>query len=226
MKNIYNIFYTKNSKGGVGKSAALAAVTYLLQCTGAAPVIVDTDPPNPDMQKAHASTLRTYCVALDREDGYTTLAKICGAHDDPVMVSGAAGNQDVFLEYAPVLDLACQSIGRAIAVIWPLDLDIDSFVSLADSAEAMPNATFWVVRNCHFGGPDQFRAWNNSETARPYFQTGQILDLPAIPASVMRLFKTGRKSFAEIETHGEFQVRAALEIWRGRASRALAPLLG
>lgn len=219
------VFLARNTKGGVGKSTLLAILIYLLNMLRNELSVIDTDAANPDIYKSHHERYSAYCLGLNTEDSYTALAGLIRSLEGDVMISAAAGGQELFAEYAPVLDDACLILERPVHVLWPMDLDVDSYVSLAESAEAMPHATFWPIRNLYFGKPEEFVAWNESKTAEPYFAQKRVLDLPPTPAALMRCFKTDRMSFLDVHERGHVELQSALRIWNKRVSQALAPLL-
>lgn len=52
-----------------------------------------------------------------------------------------------------------------------------------------------------------------------------MIDLPAMPAALVRHFKSDRLSLAAIAERGDIAEVAALDTWRPRSRAALAPLL-
>lgn len=220
------VYWIRNAKGGVGKSTGAASIHYLRRKMGEESAIIDTDPANPDLFKSHAKSAIAHCVSLDSEDGYTNLAGLIARTDEDIVISAPAGGQELFERYAPVVDLVCRKCHRIVYLVWFIDPDIDSFINLEDSAAAVPYANVWVIRNLVFGPPEKFEAFNEHRVAQPIFKAGRVLDLPLVPAAVMRSFKSGRMSFNEILENGPEETRSALEIWTPRAMHALHPMLG
>ncbi|MDP3600728.1 MAG: hypothetical protein Q8R85_06100 [Bosea sp. (in: a-proteobacteria)] len=226
-KRLAQAILSWNPKGGVSKSSTLAALAYLLMCSGSRPRVIDTDVSNPDLWKSHERVLPCECLSLEDEGGFVSIARRLTDPDidEEILISCGAGLVETFMENAPILDLAAKRLERPMVVLSPIDPDIDSCNHLPDLLEAMPNATVFVVRPRHFGRPESFRAFNESKLGQAMIADNRVIDLPAIPEAIMRRFKSQRLSFAEIAALGDEAETAALDIWSPRAEAALAPLL-
>lgn len=216
-----------NPKGGVTKSTWLASTAYHLYELGWRPFVIDTDVSNPDLFKSHSERLTVECIALDNEDGFVSVARRLADPkiQEPILISCGAGLVEVFLENAPVLDLAASRAQRPLIVVSPIDLDIDSFIHLDDIVEAMPGARVFVVRPRHYGRPRDFVAFASSEIGESFIKQQRVIDMPALPASLARRFKTDRMSLMDVRDHDDPAETSALDIWSPKAAAALAPIL-
>lgn len=214
-------------KGGTRKSTTLAEIIFHLMEMGHMPWIIDQDKANPDNYKAHHTELKCECIAADREHGFTSIARRISdtTITGPILISCGAGLVDVFKENAGTLDLAASRVGRPFFVVVPIDLDVDSLNHIEAMREAMPSAQFFIIRPRHFGHPDEFEAFNESDLGHSFINQGRVIDLPAMPAALVRHFKSDRLSLAAIAERGDIAEVAALDTWRPRSRAALAPLL-
>ena len=220
------VFVAFNPKGGVGKSTTLETLIYSCYRQAIIPLLVDADEANPDIKKAHGGVGECMTVPASRENGYVTIANVLDEERDRViMISGPAGSIEVFRDSAAVVDIVAGRIGRPLIVIWPIDLDYDSHAHLPDAIDAFPNSDFVVVRNGHFGRPEDFQSFNGSNIGKMLIAKGKVVDLPVVPASVMRSFKTERMSFYRIQSEAPFAVQAALELFRARAFSSFKSLI-
>ena len=214
-------------KGGTRKSTTLAEIILHLMEMGHMPWIIDPDKANPDNFRAHRTELKCECIGLDREHGFTSIAnriadpRIAG----PILISCGAGLAEVFKENAGTLDLAASRVGRKLIVVIPVDLDVDSLSHIDGVRQAMPGAEFFIVRPRHFGQPEEFEALNESDLGRDFIAQGRVIDLPAMPAALVRRFKSDRLSLTAVAERGDIGEVAALDIWRPRSRAALAPIL-
>lgn len=214
-------------KGGCQKSVGTATAAFLMTETGYAIHGIDTDPTNPDIFRAHHGEMRCECIALDHEDGYSSIARrisdtrITG----PILISGAAGNVEAFKDNAATLGLSASRVGRRFLVSVPIDLDTDSLIHIDDMAEALPEAEIHIIRPRYFGRPEQFEVFNASDLGRKFIAERRVIDLPAVPSTLVRRFKTDRMSFSAVAQRGDVADVAALDVWRPKARAALAPLL-
>lgn len=216
-----------NAKGGTTKSSTTAGLAYLLMNSASYPRIIDTDVSNPDLFKSHHRVLESECLSLEDQDGFVTVARRLADRsiDREILISCAAGLVEVFLENAPILDLAASRAERPLIIVSPIDQDVDGCNHLPDLLKAMPNATVFAVRPRHFGRPESFRAFNESKLGQAMIADNRVIDLPALPDAIMRRFKSERLSFSEIEELHDAAETAALDIWSPKAAAALAPIL-
>ena len=82
-----------------------------------------------------------------------------------------------------------------------------------------------IIRPRYFGRPEQFEVFNESDLGRKFLAERRVIDLPAVPAALVRRFKTDRMSFSAVAQRGDVADVAALDVWRPKARAALAPLL-
>lgn len=214
-------------KGGTRKSTTLAEIAFHLTEAGLPPWIMDPDKANPDNYRAHHTELKCECIAMDREHGFTSIARRIGDTriSGPILISCGAGLAEVFKENAGTLDLAASRAGRRFIVLVPIDLDVDSLSHIDDMREAMPGAEFFIIRSRHFGRPEEFEAFNDSDLGRSFIAQGRVIDLPAMPAALVRRFKSDRMSLCAVAERGDIGEVAALDTWRPRSRAALAPIL-
>lgn len=214
-------------KGGCNKSVTTATAALLLTESGFSIVGIDTDPTNPDVYRAHHGEMRCECIALDDENGFTSIARLISDAriTGPILISGAAGNVEAFKDNAATLGLSASRVGRRFKMIVPIDLDTDSLIHIEDMAEALPEAEIHIIRPRYFGRPEQFEVFNESDLGRKFLAERRVIDLPAVPAALVRRFKTDRMSFSAVAQRGDVADVAALDVWRPKARAALAPLL-
>lgn len=225
--SLWPVIMTVQPKGGSGKSTRLAEVAFHLVEAGLSPWIIDPDKANPDNYRAHHTELKCECIAMDREHGFTSIARRIGDTriSGPILISCGAGLEEVFKENAGTLDLAASRVGRRVLVLVPIDLDVDSLNHIDDMREAMPGAQFFIIRSRHFGRPEEFEAFNDSDLGRGFTAQGRVIDLPAMPAALVRRFKSDRMSLSAVAERGDIGEVAALDTWRPRSRAALAPIL-
>lgn len=214
-------------KGGTRKSTTLAEIAFHLTEAGLPSWIIDPDKANPDNYRAHHTELKCECIALDREHGFTSIARRIGDTriSGPILISCGAGLAEVFKENAGTLDLAASRAGRRFIVLVPIDLDVDSLSHIDDMREAMPGAQFFIIRPRHFGHPEEFETFNDSDLGRDFIAQRRVIDLPAMPAALVRRFKSDRMSLRSVAERGDVGEVAALDTWRPRSRAALAPIL-
>lgn len=214
-------------KGGCNKSVTTATAAFLMTEDGFCILGIDTDPTNPDVYRAHHGEMRCECIALDNENGFTSIARrISDARiTGPILISGAAGNVEAFKDNAATLGLSAARVGRRFKMVVPIDLDTDSLIHIEDMAEALPEAEILIVRPRYFGRPEEFEVFNESDLGRKFLAERRVIDLPAVPAALVRRFKTDRMSFCAVAQKGDVADVAALDVWRPKARAALAPLL-
>lgn len=216
-----------NPKGGVTKSTFLASTAYHLYLDGWRPVIIDTDVSNPDLFKSHTRQLLVECFSFENEDGFVSTARRLADPkiQEPILISCGAGLVEAFLESAPILDLAAARAKRPLIVVSPIDLDIDSFIHLDDIVKALPGARVYVVRPRHYGRPRDFVAFAASEIGSNFIGQKRVIDMPLLPATLARRFKSDRMSLMDVVEQDDAAEMSALDVWSPKAAAALAPIL-
>lgn len=216
-------------KGGTTKSTTLEQTLFhLYELVEKQIWLIDCDLSNPDLYRAHHDgDIKCECIALDADAGYTTVARrlsdprITG----PIAISTGAGLAEVYIRNLGTLDLAAHRARRPFIVLVTVDPDTDSVIHLEALREAMPNAEFYVVRPRHFGRPEEFEVFNESDIGQRFLQEGRVIDLPVMPSALVRRFKSDRKSLISVMQSDDIADRCTLDTWAPHSRRALAPIL-
>lgn len=216
-------------KGGTGKSTVVEQILlHLYQSVEKQIWLIDSDLSNPDLYRAHhGSEIKCECIALDGDGGYTTVARRLSDPriDGPIAISTGAGLAEVYARNLGILDLAAHHARRSMNVVITLDLDTDSVIHIQALREAMPHSMFYVVRPRHFGRPEEFEVFNESDIGQEFLATERVIDLPVMPSALARRFKTDRKSLISIMQSDDIADRCTLETWAPHSRRALSPFL-
>ncbi|WP_420104475.1 hypothetical protein [Bosea sp. (in: a-proteobacteria)] len=216
-------------KGGTGKSTVVEQILLHLYHSVEKQIwLIDADLSNPDLYRAHyGSEIKCECVALDSDAGYTTVARRLSDPriDGPIAISTGAGLAEVYARNLGILDLAAHHAHRSLNVAITIDLDTDSVIHIQSLREAMPHSVFYVVRPRHFGRPEEFEVFNESDFGQEFLAAKRVIDLPVMPSALARRFKTDRKSLISIMQSDDIADRCTLETWAPHSRRALSPLL-
>jgi len=217
-------------KGGTTKSTTLEQLLLHLHELAEKQIwLIDCDLSNPDLYRAHhgKDDIKCECIALDADAGYTTVARrladprIAG----PIAISTGAGLAEVYIRNLGTLDLAAYRARRPFIVIVTIDPDTDSVIHLEALRGAMPHAEFYVVRPRHFGRPEEFEVFNESDIAQQFLRENRVIDLPVMPSALVRRFKTDRKSLISVMESDDIADRCTLETWLPHSRKALAPIV-
>lgn len=217
-------------KGGTAKSITLEQLLlHLYDLVKHQIWLIDCDMSNPDLYRAHHTEIefKCECIALDSDGGYTTVARRLSDPriDGPIAISTGAGLAEVYARNLGILDLAAHHARRSLNVVIPIDLDTDSVIHIQALREAMPHSVFYVIRPRHFGRPEEFEVFNESDIGQEFLAARHVIDLPVMPSALARRFKTGRKSLISIIEFDDIADRCTLETWAPHSRRALSPFL-
>ena len=232
------------TKGGIFKSGTTLSIRDFLICLGAIPIVVDTDPNNPDLDDAiKASEGNNLSVPIDlaNQRGIRAFCDVMTkALQHPILVSRPGGDAPEFVANAPVIEAVAASLGRRPIFVWSIDTGADAFRHLEDISTAMSGFEFWVSRPEFFGKPDDFEAFNTSVVGRKCIEANRVIDFPRLPDFVYDGFKATKSQVAEglakqeqptkrltpkaLYENGSVFDRATIELWRAKVKRALQPL--
>lgn len=224
------IIMVGGSKGGTGKSTVCSAVLDYLETQGKEPVLIETDTANPDVYKAYKTEGRTTAIELDTSEGWIDLVNFADKNRGrPLVVNTAARNLTAVSKFGKTLESTLEELDRELVTIWTINRQRDSLELMGDYLETLPVSdrhTIHVVRNLHFGEPDKFQLYNDSETRKRVESAGgKTIDFPDLADRVADDLVTKRLTIKRASEELPIGNRAELLRWRRLAHQALAEVL-
>lgn len=203
-------------KGGIGKSlCALACADYAKEA-GLNPMLIDTDTSAPDAHKSLKAEIPTELVNLDVKEGWLKLLDICGHNPEHfIIVNTGARNQEGLNRFGPTFVEEAERMGRETMMLWLIDRKRDVLELLGDFRKKGPKMPLHIIRNTHWGDPEKFTTFNDSETREEIEKEGgKILDMPDLADRVTLAMNDTRMSIAKAVETMVFGSRAELLRWR------------
>ncbi len=224
------IIMVGGSKGGTGKSTVCSAVLDYLETQGKEPVLIETDTANPDVYKAYKTEGRTTAIELDTSEGWIDLVNFADKNRGrPLVVNTAARNLTAVSKFGKTLESTLEELDRELVTIWTINRQRDSLELMGDYLETLPVSdrhTIHVVRNLHFGEPDKFQLYNDSETRKRVESAGgKTIDFPDLADRVADDLVTKRLTIKRASEELPIGNRAELLRWRRLAHQALGEVL-
>lgn len=181
------IIFSDGGKGGVGKSMTSTAIVDYLLSKGRRPVVVDSDPTNPDVArlfKSHESVMMCVYDFRKTDDWMVFLESLESIPDDV---------EDIVINLPAAIDLRDHLV-TAFGVFESLGFETTGFFTMnrhSDSlnllGESMRNNLLSytenrvVVLNGLFGDEKSFQRWHESETKKKFLSVGgQAIYLPEL----------------------------------------------
>lgn len=224
-----NIYFISNSKGGVGKSAtSAAAIDYSIKNSPDNPAIcVETDTSNPDIFKTYSGLVKAVSLDLSQKQGWIELLNFTHANpDNPVIVNTRAADIDGVKQFGSLLMTALPELGRKLVTLWVINRQRDSLELLKQYREHINVGSVHVVRNLHWGKPEQFELFNGSKIKGEIEAAGgKVIDLPDLADRVSDIMSNKRLPISQAATELDFGERIELARWRNEAHAALKSIL-
>ncbi len=224
------IIMVGGSKGGTGKSTVCSAVLDYLETQGKEPVLIETDTANPDVYKAYKTEGRTTAIELDTSEGWIDLVNFADKNRGrPLVVNTAARNLTAVSKFGKTLESTLEELDRELVTIWTINRQRDSLELMGDYLETLPVSdrhTLHVVRNLHFGEPDKFQLYNDSETRKRVESAGgKTIDFPDLADRVADDLVTKRLTIKRASAELPIGNRAELLRWRRLAHLAIGEVV-
>lgn len=222
------IYFVGGGKGGVGKSLLAMALIDHLQRKKIGTVLVETDTSAPDVWKHYKDEVRNTRVDLDRKEGWIDLLDFCAdAGDDAIVINTKAANQTGIRKFGTLIMESLEELRRELVVFWVIDRKREGLELLAEFRETSPKVKLHVVRNNHWGGPDEFSTYNGSDLKTAIEKAGgRSLDFPDLAERVTEAMNTERLSLGKASDALSFGNRVELTRWRMECSDMLAEVTG
>ena len=214
----------KGGKGGVGKSTVCMATLDIL---GPSAVLIETDTTNPDVAKAYSKTNPTRALNLDERAGWIDLVNLAAGTKETLVINGAARAVEA-PENAAILREALEELDRDLIVLFVMSRTRDSLELLADHRHILPAnvAQTWAVLNGHFGTPDRFTRYMESNQRKEIeAQTGTLV-FPDLAERVLDQLNHERLTIAEAADYMPIGNRMELQRWQREAHNELRKAIG
>jgi hypothetical protein len=207
LKNV--LFYVGGSKGGVGKSLlSLTLVQYLIDKYGDIINIhlIETDDSNPDVGRVYRGSIPVSTAILDENvNGWLRLSKIIEENPNSLFVVNSAARSNLgIIKHGPNFSTTLEdnSILCDLITFFPINRQKDSVLLLCDYLRAINFGKVYVVRNNHFGNPEDFTLFSRYFDKEPILQQRitSILDFPGLSDIIANDFHESEKTIPEVIT--------------------------
>ncbi len=209
-----SIHLVSGAKGGVGKSlVTMGLLDYLGE---ESPALLETDITNPDVGKSYQKEVGKF-AALDigHEEGWIDLANFLAATESPVVINAAAGLGSS--DSVKNLGDGLVELGRDLRVFWVLNTQRDGLTLLKSFLDEIGESTrirVDAVRNGFFGGPEDFKLFNEKIKDMIIERGGTVLDFPVLAKRCVDPLYIDRLSIFRAEEALPFGSRLELKRWR------------
>ena len=212
MGNSINL--VSGAKGGVGKS--LVTMGLLDYLNGQNPALLETDITNPDVGKSYRKEVSKF-AALDiaHEEGWIDLANFLAETENPVIINAAAGLGSS--ESVKNLGDGLVELDRDLRVFWVLNTQRDGLALLKSFLEEIGESTrirVDAVRNGFFGGPEDFKLFNEKIKDMIVERGGSVLDFPVLAKRCVDPLYIERLTIARAAEEFPFGNRLELKRWQ------------
>lgn len=209
-----SIYLVTGNKGGVGKSFAASAMIDLLIRHEKKVVLIDSDPANTDVLKAHKADIECHPINLSNASGWIDLVNLIAASKaTDFVINTPAGFNASFVSFGQTLLAATPELNQELRPIWVINRQRDSLEALSDF-QAIAPMRIVVVRNLHYGTQDQFELYNTSKIKAKVEVNGCTVDLPDIADRVADQLISERLSIAAAHASMPIGNRMELQRWR------------
>lgn len=220
------IYFIGGSKGGVGKSLVSMALLDYLQTSKKAPMLIETDTSNPDVEKCYQDEVPTKTIGLDDGDGWVELINKADAHKGPVVVNTAARNNTGVSAFGETLSGALDEMKRRFVTLWIINRQRDCLELLKQYMETFPSFTVHIIRNGLFGDEESFDLYNSSQLREQIEAAGgKSLNFPQLARRVSDDLYSKRLSIAKAAVELPIGNRAELNRWRGEAAKVFSAVV-
>lgn len=212
MGNTINL--VSGAKGGVGKSlVTMGALDYLKEQS---PALLETDITNPDVGKSYRKEVSKFAALnISHEEGWIDLANFLAETENPVVINAAAGLGSS--ESVKNLGDGLVELGRDLRVFWVLNTQRDGLSllkSFLDEIGESARIRVDAVRNEFFGGPEDFKLFNEKIKDMIIERGGTVLDFPVLAKRCVDPLYVDRLTISRATEEFPFGNRLELKRWQ------------